>query len=191
VTALIVSLQPLLTGALAGPLLGEQVGRRQWLGLLLGFAGAGLVLFGKLAAPEGDWGGITAAVLGLVGITAGTLYQKRFGGDFDLRTGNAVQYAVTAAVLLVIASRVETMAIDWTLDLLIAFAWLILVLSVGAISLFYILIRRGDAARVASLMYLVPPLTALVAWLVFGETLGPLAILGMGVVAVGVALVNR
>ncbi len=197
VTALIVSLQPLLTGALAGGLLGETVTRRQWLGLALGLVGVAFVLWEKLVPVldqpgqlVGWLGALGCAGAALAGITLGTLYQKRFGGSMDLRSGSAVQYAVCAAAYLPVAALTEDMRIDWTGDFIIAFLWLTLVLSVAAISLFYILIRRGDAARVASLMYLVPPLTATTAYFLFGETLGVTALIGMGIVALAVGLVT-
>jgi len=190
-TALVVSLQPLLTGALAGWLLGEKVSGRQWLGLGLGLAGVGLVLSEKIGFAGFSLEGLICSLAALAGITFGTLYQKRFGGANDLRTGTALQYAACGLVLLGLATTHETMMIDWTGEFLFAFMWLSLILSVVAIAVFYVLIRRGDAARVASLMYLVPPLTAAIAWALFDEQLGLRAMAGMVVVAVGVGLVNR
>lgn len=188
-SALVVSLQPILTALAAGWLLGERVGPRQWLGLVLGLAGVVMVLGEKLGGPgAGGVAGVAAAVVALFGITAGTIYQKRFCGGIDLRTGNAVQFLVASVILLPLAPLVEPIRLEPTADFLIAFAWSVVVLSVGAIALFYELIRRGDASRVASLMYLVPPCTAVMAFLLFGERLGPLALAGMAVVATGVAL---
>ncbi|MGQ9368507.1 DMT family transporter [Azospirillum sp. A39] len=191
VTAVIVGLQPLLTAALAGWLLGERVSARQWGGLLLGLAGVVLVVRDKLVLDAGHLAGIGLALAALVGITVGTLYQKRHCTGMDLRTGAAIQYAATAAVFGVLAPLTESMRIQWTGEFVFALLWLTFVLSVGAIFLLFVLIRRGAAARVASLFYLVPPVTALIAWLLFGERLGPLALAGMGLAVAGVALVNR
>lgn len=191
VSALVVSLQPLLTAIAAGPLLGERVSRRQWLGFALGLAGVALVVWEKLALHAGGPWAVALSVVALLGITAGTLYQKRFCPTLDLRSGTAIQYAVTALAMLVMALAFETMHVRWTGEFVIALVWLILVLSVGAVSLLFVLIRRGAASRVAALFYLVPPCTAVIAWLLFGETLGPLALLGMGATVAGVALASR
>ncbi|MBF5094754.1 DMT family transporter [Azospirillum sp. INR13] len=191
VTALVVGIQPLLTAALSGPLLGERVSGRQWAGLLLGLAGVGLVVREKLSVDAEHLIGIGYAVAALVGITLGTLYQKRHGGGMDLRSGTAIQYAATALVLAVAAPLTETMQVQWTGEFLFALLWLSFVLSVGAIFLLFALIRRGAAAKVASLFYLTPPVTALVAWILFGEKLGVAALAGMAVAVCGVALVNR
>ncbi|CAO3359368.1 DMT family transporter [Azospirillum melinis] len=191
VTALIVGIQPLLTAALSGPLLGERVSGRQWVGLLLGLAGVGLVVREKLSVDAEHLIGIGYAMAALVGITLGTLYQKRHGGGMDLRSGTAIQYAATAVVLAVVAPLTETMQVQWTGEFIFALLWLCFVLSVGAIFLLFALIRRGAAAKVASLFYLTPPVTALVAWVLFGEKLGIVALAGMAVAVCGVALVNR
>jgi len=189
VAALIVGTQPILTALGAGPLLGEKVTARQWLGLLLGLGGVGLVCARKLNLESADLQGIAACLIALVGITLGTLYQKRHGGAMDLRTGSAIQFAASAILMAVIASMTETMEVQWTGEFIFALVWLVLVLSVGAISLLFILIKRGAASKVASLFYLVPPVTAFVAFFLFDETLGWLAIAGMCVAVVGVALV--
>jgi drug/metabolite transporter (DMT)-like permease len=190
-TALIVGLQPVLTATIVGPLLGDRVSKRQWLGLLLGLIGVALVLWNKLAIDNAGLVAIAFAVLALIGITIGTLYQKRFCAEVDLRTGAVIQYAAAGLAVAFFAVRFETMHIAWTPQFIAALAWLSLPLSLGAVSLLYILIRRGAAAKVASLFYLVPPVTALMAWLLFNETLGPVALAGMAVTAVGVALVQR
>ncbi|EKV29831.1 Permease of the drug/metabolite transporter (DMT) superfamily [Caenispirillum salinarum AK4] len=195
VAALIVGLQPLLTAVAVGPLLGERVSARQWLGLVLGLTGVAMVVGEKLgfAGTAGLAGlepiALTGAVLALLGITAGTLYQKRFGGSTDLRAATFVQYAAAAVVMGVASLALETGEIQWTGEFVFALGWLTLVLSLGAISLLMTLIRLGEAARVASLFYLVPPVTAVTAWALFGETLGALALAGMAVAVVGVALV--
>ncbi|WP_448205484.1 DMT family transporter [Azospirillum sp. sgz302134] len=191
VTALIVGVQPLLTAALSGPLLGERVTARQWGGLMLGLGGVGLVVSEKISFDSANAVGMVLAIAALLGITFGTLYQKRHGTAMDLRSGAAIQYAATAAVLAVLAPLFETMQVRWTGEFVFALLWLSFVLSVGAIFLLYALIRRGAAARVASLFYLVPPVTAVIAWAMFDERLGVLALAGMALTVAGVALVNR
>jgi len=187
VTALIVGMQPLLTACGAGFLLGERISPRQWLGLALGFVGVGLVVADKLGevslAPM-----LLPAVVALLGMTAGTLYQKRFCPHFDLRTGAVIQFLPTAIVTALVAWATESMKIDWTPSFVFALAWLVLVLSVGAISLLNVLIRGGSAVNVASLFYLTPPCTAIIAWLVFGEALAALALAGMVLAVSGVYL---
>lgn len=191
VVALIVGLQPVLTAAAVGPLLGERVTARQWLGLVLGLAGVAMVLSSKLDSGVGGfaWDAPVFALLALLGITAGTLHQKKYCSGMDLRTGTLIQYAAALAVTAPLALGTETMEVEWTGEFLFALAWLVLVLSVGAISLLMLMIRRGEASRVAGLFYLTPPTTALMAWALFGETLTPVALAGMAVAAAGVALV--
>ncbi len=190
VSALIVGVQPLLTAVAAGPVLGERVTPRQWLGLLLGFLGVTLVVWQKLALGLGTPLGMSLSVLALFGITAGTLYQKRFCSEMPLRSGNAIQFAAATLATGLLAFGFESRIIDWTPEFVFAMAWLVIVLSFGAVSLLIILIRRGAASRVASLFYLVPPSTAILAWLIFDERFGPLALAGMALVVLGVALVN-
>lgn len=189
--ALIAGLQPLLTATVVGPLLGERVSPRQWLGLVLGLVGVVMVLADKAAIGEGGLVPVGLAVVALLGITAGTLYQKRFCTAVDLRSGAVIQYGAAALAMFALAAPQETMRIDWTPQFLLAFAYLSLVLSIGGVSLLYVLIRRGAAAKIASLFYLVPPMTALMAFIMFGETLGAVALAGMGFAAAGVALVQR
>lgn len=194
IAALVVGLQPLLTALGAGLLLGEKVSPRQWAGLVLGFGGVGLVVFQKVAAASGAAGiapMLVPALLALVGITAGTLYQKRFCPRFDLRTGAVVQFVPCLAVSALYAAHTETMAIQWSGQFVFALLWLVLVLSVGAISLLNLLIRSGSAVNVASLFYLTPPTTALIAWAAFGETLGGPALAGMGLTVFGVWLARK
>lgn len=194
ITALVVGLQPLLTAVVAGRLLGELISRRQWIGLALGLAGVAMVLSTRLTGLEWGalpWRALGFSVIALVGMTAGTLYQKRFCTGMDLRTGAVIQYLAAAALILPLAALTETMRVQWTGSFIFALGWLVLVLSVGAISLLMTLIRLGEAARVASLFYLVPPVTALMAWGLFDERLGFLGLAGMALTAVGVALVVK
>ncbi len=187
VAALVVCLQPLLTAVCAGWLLGETVRARQWLGLLLGLAGVSLVVANKLGAVF-TWQALVASVFALVAITFGTLYQKRFCPAFDWRTGVVAQFIPTAVVTGVCAWWFETGRMDFTGEMVFALGWLVLVLSVGAVSLLNWLIRQSSAVNVASLFYLVPPCTALVAWALFGESFSYLALWGMAMVVGGVYL---
>ncbi len=190
ITALVVGLQPLLTATVAGRLLGENVLPRQWLGLGLGFVGVALVVANKMGAGfalDALWPALAA----LLGITAGTLYQKRFSPHFDWRSGSVAQFLPTAIVTGAIVFATDSFRIDWTGEFLFALGWLVLVLSIGAISLLNWLIRHGSAVNVASLFYLTPPTTALLAWLLFGETLGGLALAGMALAVWGVYLSRR
>jgi drug/metabolite transporter (DMT)-like permease len=186
--ALIAGLQPVLTAAGAGPLLGERVNARQWLGLALGLAGVVLVVQHRIAPGAGP-GGYALALFALVSITLGTLYQKRFCSHMDLRSGAVIQFAVSTVLMALGASLFETMAVRWTGEFVFALAWLVVVLSLGAVTLLYLIIRHGEAARVTSMFYLVPPVTALMAYALFDERLGWLALAGMGLTVVGVALV--
>jgi drug/metabolite transporter (DMT)-like permease len=190
-SALVVSTQPLLTAALVGPLLGERVTPRQWLGFALGLLGVALVIWRKVDFAGTELLGFAFALVGLGAITIGTIYQKKFGGGMDLRSGSVIQFAASAAAMAPIAIAFEGMRVDWTGEFILALSWLCVVLSIGAITLLFVLIRQGAAGKVASLFYLVPPVTALMAWPLFGETLGLFGVLGMAVAAVGVALVNR
>ena len=190
VTALVVGMQPLLTGLGSGWLLGEKVSPRQWGGLALGFVGVGLVVSGKLG--DGALGPmLIPAVVALLGITAGTLYQKRFCPKFDLRSGSVIQFVPTALVTAIAVALFEDYRIEWTGEFVFALGWLVLVLSLGAISLLNLLIRSGSAVNVASLFYLTPPTTALIAFFIFGENLSLTAAIGMLVAVAGVYLVAR
>jgi drug/metabolite transporter (DMT)-like permease len=188
-SALIVGFQPVLTALIAIPLLGERVNPRQWAGLALGFAGILLIVWNKLAA--GNFDGIMPSIIALLGITIGTLYQKRYCGSMDLRTGSVIQFAASLVAIGALALLVETRVIHWTPEFVFALGWLVLVLSLGAISVLMVLIRRGVASKVASLFYLVPPLTALLGYLIFGERLGMAELAGMAATVVGVYLVIR
>ena len=191
VAALIVGLQPLLTAVGAAFFLGERSTRLQWVGLTLGFVGVALVVSNGLASEGVTTTSLALATLALVSITAGTIYQKRYGGAMDFRTGGVIQYTSTGVVLFVLAAMTESMHVTWSGPFIFALAWLVLVLSIGAISLLFILIKRGKATAVSSLFYLTPPVTAIMAYLLFGEALTPVALLGMAIAVVGVALVNR
>ena len=194
--ALLVGLQPVLT-AIWISMWGGQVTARQWAGLAFGLAGLVLVVWQKLGYGEVGPANLLFAFIALVAITAGTLYQKRFVTPCDVRTANLVQLAAAFVVTLPLA-LLETEAMRWTLDggavngeLVGAVAWSVLGLTLGGSSLLYLLIQRGAATSVTSLMYLVPPSTALMAWALFGEPITLLIVAGMALTAVGVALVVR
>jgi drug/metabolite transporter (DMT)-like permease len=194
-SALIVGMQPILT-AIAAPLIGETVRPRQWLGLGLGLCGVGLVVAAKIHLNGLAPGAIALCVLALLSITAGTMYQKRFCPTFDLRTGTVIQYATSVLALLPFAVLLEGFGprlenIHWTPQFLGALLWAILALSIGAIFLLFRLISRNDATRVTSLLYLTPPTTALMAWLMFGEKLSMLGLAGMAVAVLGVVFVVK
>ena len=194
ITALLVGMQPLLTAFGAGVFLGENVTRKQWIGLALGFVGVFLVVSGKFGAAGNDTpllAMIIPAVVALLAITAGTLYQKRFCPSFDLRTGSVIQFLPTAAITAIAVALFEDFHIEWAPPFLFALGWLVLVLSLGAISLLNLLIRAGSAVNVASLFYLTPPTTALIAWAVFGETLTGVALVGMVLAVGGVWLARK
>lgn len=190
VSALIVGLQPLLTAALARPLLGELTTPLQWVGLVVGLGGVALVAWDRLAGGHTGVGPVVASGIGLVGITLGTIYQRRFCRSIDLRSGGAIQYAACAAALGLAAVATGGTHLDWGLRLVGALAWMVLVLSVLSIALLYRLLARGEATRVASLLYLVPAMAAVMAWLLFDERLTAAAIAGLVVVAAAVAVVS-
>lgn len=193
VAAVIVGIQPLATAALAGILLGERVGARGWAGLAIGLGGVALVLvpdaLGDAAGSGLSLAAVAACLAALAATTAGTLYQKRHGDQTPLLSGAAVQYGAASALLLVLALATETMTVRWTPDFIAAMAWLVLALSLGAVLLLLSLLRRGSAARVSSLFYLVPPATAVESYLLFGETLGTIELAGMALAVIGVAVV--
>jgi len=191
ISAMIVGLQPLLVAALAGMILGERVSTGQWLGLVLGLMGVVLIVAPKLGHGLGDALGALSCLAALLGITAGTLYQKRHCAGMDLRTGSVVQFAASGLATGLLAVLFEENGIVWSREFMFALLWLVLVLSLGAVTLLYVLIRRGAASRVSGLFFLVPPCTALMAWPLFGETLGPVPLVGMALTVAGVALATR
>lgn len=191
VSALITGLQPLLTALLGGWLLRERLTRRQWAGLVLGLAGVLLVVGDKVATAHLGALAIGLSVLALASISLGTVWQKRHGGAVDLRTGAALQFMAATVVLAPFALLLETREVRWTAEFAFALGWLVLVLSFGAIFLLLYLIRQGAATRVASLFYLVPPTTALMAWPLFGETYSLTAAAGMALAMLAVWMVSQ
>lgn len=190
VSALLVGTQPLAT-ALFASTVGERPTRRQWFGLLLGLAGIVLVLSDRLTLAGVGPLALAVNLLALAGITAGTLYQKKHGATVDLRTGSIIQFAASFIALLPLALAFEQPTFNFTAEFWLALAWSVVALSLVAISLLLAMIRRGRATEVASLMYLTPPTTAVLAWLLFDEMLGALAWMGVIVTISGVALALR
>lgn len=198
VTSLVVGLQPLLTAVVAAGWMDEKLDGRRWLGLVLGFAGVGLVVVQRFGAgfggpDETGFGprGLPAAVLALLAITAGTLFQKRWCPSFDWRTGLVVQFIPATIATAIAALLTEPLRIEWTGEFAFALGWLVFVLSLGAVSLLNHLIRSGSAVDAASLFYLVPPSTALIAWALFDERLSGLALAGLVLAGIGVWLTRR
>lgn len=194
IAALIAGLQPILTAIFAGKFLGERITMRHWLGLAVALAGVALVLAPKLDLTTTR--GITpvtvfAMVLGAVSITLGSIYQKRHVTQVDLLPGTAWQYAGGFIIVALGALLGEHFRFDATRDAWIALGWSVIVLSIGAILLLMALIRHGDVSRVSALIFLVPGVAAVMAWLLFDETLTPIQIAGMLVCALGVLLVTR
>ncbi len=194
-SALIVGMQPIFT-AFAAPLIGESVRARQWVGLVLGLCGVALVVANKISLSGLSLESILLCMLALTSITVGTLYQKRFCSHFDLRTGTMIQYIASAAVLLPLAIIFEDLtpsftAVHWTPSFIGALLWSVFALSIGAIFLLFSLIRQSAATSVTSLLYLTPPTTAIMAWLMFGERFSWTGIAGMMLAVIGVAFVVR
>jgi drug/metabolite transporter (DMT)-like permease len=189
--SLIVGLQPVITALAAGPLLGERLTRLQWTGIALGFGGVVLVVAGKWGGAAGDAIGYASGLFALVGITAGTLYQKRHCGGIPMLTGGVIQFGAAGLATSALALATESMVVQWAPQFLFALGWLVLVLSMGAIGLLYTMIRHGEASRVSSYFFLTPPVTAVMAYFLFGESLPGIALAGLAVTAAGVALVTR
>lgn len=184
VAGLLIGLMPVATALGAHVWLAERLSGRQWLGLLGGLAGVALVVADK--PLEGAWMSYAVAGLGLLGLVAGTLYQKRFCAHMDLRSGAGIQIAVSAVAVALVAGPTEHFAVDWTAELIGAWLWLALVNSIGAFTLMFIMIRRGQSGQVARLFFLIPGVSALMGFVLLGERLAPLAMLGFGVSALAV-----
>jgi drug/metabolite transporter (DMT)-like permease len=188
--ALIVGLQPLTTAVLAGKLLGEKILPRHWIGLATGFAGVIVVLWPRL----GEMGsGITAetlaaSIVSVLAITLGTIWQKRFAVSGNLVATTVWQYVGAALVVALGSLTLETRSVVFNGELFFALAWLVLVLSIGAVFLLMVMIRNGEMSKVASVFYLVPAVTAVMAWALFGERLDLVQMVGMAITTFGVAL---
>ncbi|MDO6415301.1 DMT family transporter [Sphingomonas sp. BIUV-7] len=193
VCALITGLQPLLTAALAEPLLGERVTRKQWLGILIGFVGAGLVLVPQFASSLHSAAPITIALAGIatVAITLGTIWQKHTGSRIDLRAGAAIQFGASAVIVGALAALTEVGRFDMTWQAIVGLGWSVAGLSVGGMTLLLLMIGRSAVSSVASMFYLVPPVVAIIAFAIFGEALTILQICGLVTAAIGVAVATR
>jgi drug/metabolite transporter (DMT)-like permease len=189
-SALIPGLQPILTSTIANRWLGERVTAVQWGGLVLGLGGVLMILHNRTMTGDAGLGWL-ASVVSLISITLGTLYQRRYCNQIDWRAGNLVQYVAVTIFFTIGAFLFEDRVVHWTREFVLALGWLAVALSIGSIGLLYWLIRHAAATSVASLFYLVPAVTALMAYVLFGETLDGLAIAGMITCAAAVFLVNR
>lgn len=189
VSALIVGTMPLFTALGASAVLHEKVSGRQWLGLAAGLGGVALVVADRIDAAS--LAGLGAVSLALAGITLGTLYQKKYCADADLRTGGVIQLTVASVVALPLALVVEGFEVRWTPTLVLASGWLSIVNSIGAVSLLFLMMRKGEASKVANLFYLIPGTTALMGFAVLGETLGAVTLAGFIVTAGAVHVCTR
>jgi drug/metabolite transporter (DMT)-like permease len=190
IAALIAGLQPLVTALVAGKVLGEEVQPRHWAGLAAGFVGVVIVLSPKLGEIGGGvtWQTLAAAFVAMAGMTAGTIWQKRFGAGSDLVTGTLYQYLGVAVLMMLASFTLETRTVTINGELIFALLWLTFVLSIGAIFLLMVMIRDGEMSKISSLFYLVPAVTAIMAWVLFGEALTPVQIAGMVLTTLGVGL---
>jgi drug/metabolite transporter (DMT)-like permease len=196
ISGLIAGLQPLLTALLAPALVGERISLIRWAGILCGFVGIALVLEPKLVGvePAALWGVLVPVVVNVAGmfaVTFGSFYQKARIVTGDLRTVTAVQYLAAFVVTLPFAWALEPMRIEWNLTMALVLAWSVLALSLGGIGLYLMMIRQGAVSRVSTFLYLIPALVAVEAWLLFGENLTSIQIVGMAVTILGVALATR
>jgi len=187
--ALIVGLQPILT-AWSASWVSERVSYQQWLGLLLGIGGVALVVAEKTSFANIPVAAFIFTIAALFAITFGTLYQKKYCPQFDLRAGSMIQFSISTVLCLVVALLFETREVVWNASVIGALLWGILPTSIGAISLLFILIRKGAATKVTSLLYLTPPTTALMAWFLFDEPLSLIMLAGLGLTMTAVILVN-
>jgi drug/metabolite transporter (DMT)-like permease len=189
-TALIVGLQPILTAVFVS-LLAEKITRSQWQGLFLGLFGVFLVLYAQINTAGVNAQTIFFNITGLLSITVGTIYQKKYCAQFDLRTGSLIQFMTSLGLATIGAFLFETREVEWVLELVGALVWGIVGISIGAMSLLFILIRRGNATKVSSLMYLTPPTTAIMGWILFHEPLTILVGFGTLLTMLGVLIVNQ
>lgn len=189
-TALIVGLQPILTAVFVS-LLAEKITRSQWQGLFLGLFGVFLVLYAQINTAGVNAQTIFFNITGLLSITVGTIYQKKYCAQFDLRTGSLIQFMTSLGLATIGAFLFETREVEWVLELVGALVWGIVGISIGAMSLLFILIRRGNATKVSSLMYLTPPTTAIMGWVLFHEPLTILVGFGTLLTMLGVLIVNQ
>jgi drug/metabolite transporter (DMT)-like permease len=191
ISGLVNGLAPLLTALGAVPFLGERIGRKQWLGLSAGLIGVALVVVDRVSLGGANWEGYAVTFAALAALACGTLYQKKYCSGMDLRTGGFIQVAVAGAVVFLPALRFEGLEVEWSWTLILASSWLSLANSIGAFTLLYVLLRKGEASRVSALFYLVPPITAVMGFAAFHETLSPAAFAGFAITVGGVYLGTR
>lgn len=195
ISAVIVSIQPVLVSILAVPLLGERIRWVQVVGLVLGVTGIALLLLPKVF--QGDYSsaisevGIVICVIALLGTSAGYLVQKKLGSDIPFLTGTGMQYVVSAVVFAALSALTENQRVEWSPEFFFGLAWIVLMLSIGSIVLLYEMLRAGSASKVSSLYYLVPPVAAIQAYFLFDEVIPPIGIVGMALAGLGVVLVMR
>jgi len=187
--AIIVGLQPIVTAWFAA-WISEKVTPRQWIGLAFGFAGVALVVMEKISFAHIPFVSYVLAFIALLSITFGTLYQKKYCPVFDLRAGSSIQFGVSAVLCFFCMYFFETGEMVWNAPVIGALLWSIFPLSIGSISLLFMMIRKGAATKVTSLLYLTPPTTAIMAWFIFGEPFTALMAVGLGLTMTGVVLVN-
>lgn len=190
VTALTMAAQPLLTAAIAWRWMGERLTRGQWAGVLVGLAGVALVIWHKIDVHVLTAGGLAAVAVGLTGVTAGTLYQRAFCRRVNLWSGAFLQFAISLAVLAPLALTFEGARIDWSWQLVASVAFLVIFASILAVNALHTLMRRGQATRVTSLMYLTPIIAVVLEFLMFGERPSALTLAGIAITCLGVALVS-
>ncbi|MDO9597304.1 MAG: DMT family transporter [Azoarcus sp.] len=190
-SALIIALHPIIVALAAGRLLGERVSLRQWGGLLLGLVGVYFVLSERLLVDPAFFGAALLSVIGLLGLSSGNLYQKAKAANMNVFSGGAIQCAVCAKAMFTGAWLFEAGEINWTHDFLFALIWMTVPVSVGAVSLLYVMIRRGEISRVASIFYLIPVSAAVTAFVLFGQTIETSALGGIALTALGVLLVSK
>ncbi|MDE0794103.1 MAG: DMT family transporter [Alphaproteobacteria bacterium] len=191
VAALIAGMQPLLTAAVVGFALGERVNRVQWVGFALGFMGVFIVLSERMGVGAGTMTGFIFAGLTPIFITFGSLYQKKFCANSDLRVVMIVQQTAAGVCNFCIAMAIETGEIVWSSALIFTWIWLVFVLTIGATNLLYLMLRHGEASRVSSLFYLTPPTAVFLGWITYGETMDLIALGGFAVAVAGVFLITR
>jgi len=189
--ALIAGLQPVLTAALVGPLLGERLSAGQWLGFVLGFAGVALVVSERLSLGGGTTLGWIVVALAPVMITAASLYQKRFCAEMPLASGMVIQHSAAFVTQYALAWLLESREVAWTFQFALVIGWFVMALSIGANNLYYVLLRHGEAARVSSMFFLTPPAAAVMGYLALGEGFGAAGLAGFIVAGAGVWLVTR
>jgi drug/metabolite transporter (DMT)-like permease len=189
ITALVLALQPLVTAVMAGPFIGERLSRWQWTGVFLGLAGVALVVWHKIDLDAMSTASLAAVLIALAAITAGTLYQRIFCPAVDLRAASVVQFAVTLLLIAPLAVAVEDFRFEVSWQLLAAIGFLVIFASIFAVNALHTLMRRGEATRVTSLLYLTPIIAVALEWLMFGIYPTWLTALGVAVTCAGVALV--